>query len=103
MRATNWSIEQYPRGPLYGCVCQLKKGLERQRGFLAGDLERFCTSAKATPEVLFEEGCVMYVGLTRARSHLSIHPDSMDALRSSTEELKAGLTAESRAIQPMPA
>ncbi len=64
------------------------KGLERQRVRVAGDLDQFVHLGKHGPEVLFEEGCVMYVGITRARSHLSIHPDAMEALRSSVEELR---------------
>jgi hypothetical protein len=67
------------------------KGLERQRVRVAGDLDQFFHPGKHGPEVLFEEGCVMYVGITRARSHLSIHPDAMEALRSSVDELRKNI------------
>jgi superfamily I DNA/RNA helicase len=65
------------------------KGLERPHVRLAGDLDQFFHPAgKYGPEVLFEEACVMYVGITRARYSLSIHPDSMNALHTSIEESK---------------
>ena len=64
------------------------KGLERHRVRVAGDLNQFFHPGKHGPEVLFEEGCVIYVGITRARIHLSIHPDTMEALLSSVEVLR---------------
>jgi superfamily I DNA/RNA helicase len=82
------------------------KGLERQRVRVAGDLDQFFHRGKHGPETLFEEGCIMYVGITRARSHLSIHPDAMEALRSSVEELRkkianpAAMVADARCTPP---
>ena len=64
------------------------KGLERHRVRVAGDLNQFFHPGKHRSEVLFEEGCMMYVSITRARSHLSIHPETMEALRSSVEKLR---------------
>jgi superfamily I DNA/RNA helicase len=78
------------------------KGLERQRVRVAGDLDQFFHRGKHGPEALFEEGCIMYVGITRARSHLSIHPDAMEALRSSVEELRKKIAKPAAMVADAP-
>jgi len=59
------------------------KGLEWERVAVCDDVSPFVRKAEGKPKLLFEEACVMYVALTRAKAELVLHADCMEAVDAS--------------------
>jgi hypothetical protein len=83
------------------------KGLEWERVAVAEDLSPFVRKSEGKPKLLFEEACVMYVALTRAKRELVLHPDCLQAIEASgkmvgiTEALSvSGIAADTATTAP---
>jgi superfamily I DNA/RNA helicase len=61
------------------------KGLEWPRVMVASDFNRFIRREHGVVRRDLEEGCVIYVALTRARHQLLIHPECVKELKASSE------------------
>ena len=59
------------------------KGLEWDRVAVSDDVSPFVRKADGKPKLLFEEACVMYVALTRAKTELVLHADCLEAIDAS--------------------
>jgi len=80
------------------------KGLEWPRVLVASDFNRFIRRELGVVRRDLEEGCVIYVALTRARHQLLIHPECVKELKASSEacnpEFIDGNAARSDVIAP---
>lgn len=61
------------------------KGLEWPRVLVASDFNRFIRRELGVARRNLEEGCVIYVALTRARHQLLIHPECVKELKASSD------------------
>jgi superfamily I DNA/RNA helicase len=61
------------------------KGLEWPRVLVAADFNRFIRREAGVAKRNLEEGCVIYVAMTRARHQLLIHPECVKELKASSD------------------
>jgi superfamily I DNA/RNA helicase len=76
------------------------KGLEWPRVLVGSDFNPFITKVAGLPRRNFEEACVIYVALTRARHQLMIHPACVKELKASSDALIDEFDGNAKAPAP---
>jgi len=61
------------------------KGLEWNRVLVSEDVNPLVQVSDGKPRLAFEEACVMYVALTRAKRELILHPKCIEAIETSAQ------------------